>query len=36
MKQGRIDAVGSHEELIKTNDIYKEVYESQTGRNVEE
>ena len=30
MKQGIIDAVGTHEELIKTNEIYKEVYESQT------
>lgn len=30
MEQGRIDAVGTHEELIKNNKIYKEVYESQT------
>ena len=30
MKQGVIDAVGTHEELIKTNEIYKDVYESQT------
>lgn len=30
MKQGEIDAIGTHEELIKTNEIYKEVYESQT------
>lgn len=29
MDNGRIDAVGTHDELIKTNDIYKEVYESQ-------
>ena len=30
MDQGRINAIGTHEELIKTNEIYKEVYESQT------
>ena len=30
MKQGVIDSVGTHEELIKTNEIYKDVYESQT------
>ena len=30
MKQGKIDAVGTHDELIKNNEIYKEVYESQT------
>ena len=30
MKQGRIDAIGTHEELIRTNDIYRDVYESQT------
>ena len=29
MEQGRIDGVGTHEELIKNNKIYKEVYESQ-------
>ena len=26
---GRINAVGTHEELLKDNEIYKEVYESQ-------
>ena len=26
---GKIDAVGTHEELLKNNEIYKEVYESQ-------
>ena len=36
MKQGKIDAVGTHKELVKTNKIYKEVYESQIGANVEE
>ncbi len=29
MKDGRIDGMGTHEELMKTNDIYREVYESQ-------
>ena len=29
MDNGRIDAVGTSEELLKTNDIYREVYESQ-------
>ncbi len=31
MEDGRIDAVGTHEELLETNEIYKDVYESQTG-----
>ncbi|MBR3134817.1 MAG: ABC transporter ATP-binding protein [Clostridia bacterium] len=30
MKQGKIDAIGNHNELMKSNEIYKEVYESQT------
>lgn len=29
MDGGRIDAIGTHEELLKTNKIYQEVYESQ-------
>ncbi len=29
MNNGIIDAVGKHEDLIKTNNIYKEVYDSQ-------
>lgn len=29
MDDGKIDAVGTHEELMKTNEIYREVYESQ-------
>ena len=29
MDDGKIDAIGSHEELLGTNSIYKEVYESQ-------
>lgn len=28
MKQGIIDAIGTHEELLKSNKIYREVYES--------
>ena len=35
MDNGRIDAIGTHEELLKNNTIYKEVYESQT-KGVEE
>ena len=30
MDGGRITAVGKHEELLKTSDIYREVFESQT------
>ena len=29
MNEGRIDAIGRHDDLIKTNEIYKEVYYSQ-------
>lgn len=35
MDNGKIDAIGTHEELLKNNRIYKEVYESQT-KGVEE
>ncbi len=31
MEDGRIDGYGSHEELLRDNEIYREVYESQTG-----
>jgi ATP-binding cassette subfamily B protein len=31
MDDGRINGVGTHEELLKTNRIYKEVYDSQVG-----
>ncbi len=31
MENGRVDAVGTHEELLEHNDIYREVYEAQTG-----
>lgn len=30
LDDGRINGMGTHQELIKTNDIYREVYESQT------
>lgn len=29
MNDGSISAIGTHEDLLKTNDIYKEIYESQ-------
>ncbi|MCI5649975.1 MAG: ABC transporter ATP-binding protein [Fusicatenibacter sp.] len=31
MDDGRINGFGTHEELLKNNEIYREVYESQTG-----
>lgn len=31
MENGQVDGFGSHEELLKTNTIYQEVYESQTN-----
>ena len=30
LDNGRINGVGTHEELLATNEIYREVYESQT------
>lgn len=30
MKSGRIEAVGTHDELLKSNEIYKEIYTQQT------
>jgi len=30
LDDGRVDAVGTHEELLKSNEIYREIYESQT------
>ena len=33
MSHGKIDMVGTHEQLIKKNSIYREVYESQTQEN---
>lgn len=31
MDDGAVNGFGTHEELLKSNDIYREVYESQTG-----
>ncbi len=31
LEHGKVNGFGTHEELLKTNDIYREVYESQTG-----
>lgn len=31
MDEGRINGVGTHDELLKTNEIYRDVYESQAG-----
>ena len=31
MDEGRINGIGTHDELLVSNDIYKDVYESQTG-----
>ena len=36
MHNGEINGIGKHEELLKTNDIYREVYESQQRKAVEE
>ena len=31
MENGRVDGFGTHEELLETNEIYRDVYESQTS-----
>ena len=31
MDEGRVNGMGTHEELLRTNEIYRDVYESQTG-----
>ena len=31
MEDGRVNGFGTHEELLRDNEIYREVYESQTG-----
>ncbi len=36
MENGKIDAVGTHEELLKSNEIYREVYTSQNKGGDEE
>jgi ATP-binding cassette subfamily B protein len=33
LDNGQINGIGTHEELLKTNDIYKDVYYSQGGEN---
>ncbi len=33
MEDGKINGFGTHEELLKNNEIYRDVYESQTGGN---
>ena len=33
MNDGKVDGVGSHDELLKNNTIYREVYEAQTSGN---
>ncbi len=35
MEDGQVDGFGTHEELLSTNQIYKEVYESQTSSNAD-
>ena len=36
LDKGEISAIGKHDELVKTNEIYREVYEQQTGGNENE
>ena len=36
MDQGKITACGTHEELLKTSDIYREIYRTQTSDEGEE
>ena len=31
MDNGKINGIGTHDELINNNEIYRDVYESQTG-----
>jgi len=35
MEEGRIDGFGTHEQLLATNEIYRDVYEAQTGRDAD-
>ena len=35
MEDGRIDGFGTHDELLAENEIYRDVYESQTGGNAD-
>ena len=36
MEKGRIDSIGSHQELLETSEIYKDVYRSQVGEVADE
>ena len=36
LDQGRINGIGNHEELLRSNTIYREVFESQQRKAVEE
>ena len=36
MRDGHIDAVGTHEELLRTNDIYRETYTTQNKQSHDE
>ena len=36
MKDGHIDAIGTHEELLRTNDIYRETYTTQNKQSHDE
>ena len=31
LQSGRINGFGTHEDLLEHNDIYRDIYESQTG-----
>ena len=35
MDDGRVDGIGTHEELLANNEIYKEIYEQQTNDNAD-
>ncbi|MBQ8970809.1 MAG: ABC transporter ATP-binding protein, partial [Lachnospiraceae bacterium] len=35
LDDGRVNGFDTHENLLKTNEIYREVYESQTGAGAE-
>ena len=35
MSDGRITGIGTHDELIRSNEEYREIYISQTGKEVD-
>ena len=35
MNNGRIDAIGSHEELLASNPVYQDIYNSQKGGDID-